>query len=142
VLLLEEILSRQPWLLATSLSKPTPKKITDIYAKRFQIEECFRDAKNPRFGWSFRHARSRSNNRLEILLLIATLGILALTLVGQAAELHNMHKGFQANTVRKMRVLSLFFLGKNVIEVGRDKTLLVRDYLSSIENLREKAACL
>jgi hypothetical protein len=41
-----------------------------------------------------------------------------------------------------MRVLSLFFLGKNVIEVGRDKTLLVRDYLSSIENLREKAACL
>ena len=98
--------AQKPWLLATSLFSVTPKKIIRIYSARFQIEESFRDTKNPRFGWSFRHARSRDNKRIEILLLIATLGILALMLVGQAAERHGIHRCFQANTVQSKRVLS------------------------------------
>jgi hypothetical protein len=134
--------ARNPWLLATSLSVSTAKKIIKIYSVRFQIEESFRDTKNSRFGWSFRHSRSRTNARLEVLLLIATLGMLALMVVGQTAERLGIHRSFQANTVQSKRVLSLFFLGKNIILVEMDKTLLVRDFHVSIRDLKGKIICL
>jgi hypothetical protein len=134
--------AQEPWLLATSLISATPKKVVHIYSVRFQIEEYFRDAKNPRFGCCFEHARSRDENRIAVLLLIATLNMIALTLVGQTAERLGLHRGFQANTVRSKRVLSLFFLGKNIIHVERDKTFIVRDYRVSLENLKEKLLCL
>ncbi len=134
--------AKEPWLLATSLTFANPKKIVKIYSVRFQIEEYFRDAKNSRFGWSFEHARSRDENRIEVLLIIATLAMIATTLVGQTAERLGMHRGFQANTVKLKRVLSLFFLGKNIIQVERDKTFLVRDYHVSLQFLMEKILCL
>ncbi len=134
--------AKNPWLIATSLFGVAPKKIIHFYSVRFQIEESFRDTKNSRFGWSFRHARSRNNKRIEILLLIATLGMLSLMLIGQTAERLGIHRSFQANTVHSKRVLSLFYLGKNLVQVERDKTLLVRDYCLSIENLKEKLPCL
>jgi hypothetical protein len=36
------------------------KQVIALYALRMQIEETFRDTKNIRFGWSFRHARCKS----------------------------------------------------------------------------------
>jgi hypothetical protein len=134
--------AQKPWLLATSLFSVTAKKITRVYALRFQIEESFRDTKNSRFGWSFRHARSRDNNRIGVLLLIATLGMLSLILVGQTAERLGIHRGFQANTVRTKRVLSLFYLGKNVIQLGIEKTFLKSDYISTLQDLRGELLCL
>ena len=62
--------------------------------------------------------------------------------VGQAAERHGIHRCFQANTVQSKRVLSLLFLGKNVIQVEMDKTFLVRDYFLSIKKLKDKSLCL
>jgi hypothetical protein len=38
----------EPWLLATSMIDVMPSSIVGIYATRMQIEETFRDAKNPR----------------------------------------------------------------------------------------------
>jgi hypothetical protein len=134
--------AKKPWLLATSLLKEKPKKIVQIYSLRFQIEECFRDTKNSRFGWSFRHARSRTNRRIEVLLLIATIGMLALMLVGQTAERLGIHRAFQANTVRSKRVLSLFFVGKNSIQIGLDKTFPLREIQLSLRELRGKILCL
>jgi len=133
--------AKNPWLLATSLFLATPQKIVRIYAVRFQIEESFRDTKNSRFGWCFRHARSEGNRRLGILLLIASLGLIVMMLLGQTAERMELHKSFQANTVRKKRVLSLFYLGKNILQVGMEKTFSVPDYHLSIENLRSKLLC-
>jgi hypothetical protein len=130
--------SRKPWLLATSLFLATPQKVVRVYSVRFQIEESFRDTKNSRFGWCFRHARSRGNGRIEILLLIATLGLVAMMLIGQTAERKELHKDFQANTVRTKRVLSLFYLAKNILWVGKEKTFLVGDYHLSAEDLRGK----
>lgn len=102
--------ARQPWLLPTSLRSEPPAQIVSLYAKRMQIEETFRDVKNPRFGWCLRHVRGYSAARLTILLLIAALAALAVTLIGLAAERHGRERAYQANTVRK-RVLSHFVLG-------------------------------
>src|SRR5262249_43518548 len=55
----------EPWLLATSLPHASAATVCDIYATRMQIEETFRDTKNPRFGWSLQHARYRSTRRLD-----------------------------------------------------------------------------
>jgi hypothetical protein len=102
--------AHQPWLLLTSLTDFDPVRVTALYATRMQIEETFRDAKNPRFGWCLRHARGYSAHRLTILLMIAALAALVVTLVGVAAEKNGHQRAYQANTVRT-RVLSHFVLG-------------------------------
>ena len=102
--------AKEPWLLATSLEGAEAAEIVRCYATRMQIEESFRDAKNHRFGWSLRHVRCSSRMRLESLLVLSMLATLAVTLLGMAVERAQLHRGFQANTV-KTRVLSHFFLG-------------------------------
>jgi hypothetical protein len=102
--------ARDPWLLATSMPNGDAERITSIYSRRMQIEEAFRDAKNHRFGWSFRHVTTDSPQRLDTLLLIVILGMLVATQVGRAMELTGKHRAYQANTASK-RVLSFFVLG-------------------------------
>jgi hypothetical protein len=75
----------EPWVLATSL-EATRATIVALYAKRMRIEETFRDAKNPRFGWSLRYGVAHSAQRLEALLLITALAMFAVILTGLAAE--------------------------------------------------------
>lgn len=132
----------EPWLLATSLDDVTAKRIVDIYASRMQIEETFRDAKNHRFGWSFGLARSGSAKRLEVLLLIAALGMFAVTLVGHAAENRGLHRRYQANTVRDRRVLSLFYLGCAVLRRPDDLVLSASKLRESLGELQGKLLCL
>lgn len=125
-----------PWLLTTSLSQQTAKKVVNIYSMRMQIEETFRDAKNHRFGWSFEDAHSTTCDRIRVLLLIATLGMLAVTLLGQAAETQRHHLNYQANrTNRRRRVLSLFFLGKNIIHAGDEYRYTTIDLWLSLEQI-------
>lgn len=131
----------EPWLLATSLDSTSAKRVVDIYAKRMQIEETFRDAKNHRFGWSFGHARSGSSKRLEVLLLLATLGILAVTLLGNAAENKGLHRRYQANTIRTRRVLSLFFLGVAMVQRSQDVRFTSAEIWASLEELGGKILC-
>jgi hypothetical protein len=107
--------SQEPWLIATSLNTISANQIIKIYAQRMQIEENYRDLKNHRFGWSFSHAKSKNPNRYLILLLIASIANIALTILGQAAESAGIHFAYQANTVRSRRVLSLFFLAKEIV---------------------------
>ena len=109
----------EPWLLGTSLLDTNAKGVVDSYRTRMQIEECFRDAKNHRFGWSFEDARSRDANRLQVLLLIAALAMLAVALVGEIGEHHGLHFGHQANTVRHCRVFSRFVLGGFLMNGGQ-----------------------
>ncbi len=107
--------NKVPWILATNLAHPAARKIVAIYATRMQIEETFRDTKSIRFGWSFRHARTHSAQRYGVMLLLAALAGFVLTIIGVAAERKRIHLGFQANTIRHRRVLSLFQLGKLII---------------------------
>jgi hypothetical protein len=106
--------AKEPWVLATSIDDATPTAIVDIYATRMQIEETFRDTKDHRFGWALLQARSSSPSRLDVLLLLAALATAAVILCGLHAERLGLHRGYQANTVRR-RVLSLFALGVAVI---------------------------
>jgi DDE family transposase len=106
--------AKEPWVLATSINDATPAIVVDIYATRMQIEETFRDTKDHRFGWALLQARSSSPSRLDILLLLAALATAAVILCGLQAERLGLHRGYQANTVRR-RVLSLFGLGVAVI---------------------------
>lgn len=101
---------REPWLLASSL-RATPEEVTQIYRCRMQIEENFRDMKSTRWGFSLRQTRTRSARRLSILVLVGTLTHLAVWLLGKAGQRINLHYKFQANTVRDSQVLSIFFLG-------------------------------
>lgn len=126
--------AREPWLLATSLS-PTrwsARRVVRAYEKRMQIEETFRDLKSHRWGYGLQFARSRSTKRLEVLLLLSTLAMVATWLVGLAAKNKCWERYFQANTERRRPVLSVFFLGKRVIRSSRFK--LARSDLDEAAN--------
>lgn len=106
----------EPWFLATSLPHASAAAICALYATRMQIEETFRDTKNPRFGWSLRHARYRSTRRIDTLFLLIALAMLVVMLLGSAAEAANRHLGYQSNSIKTRRVLSWFVLGNRIIQ--------------------------
>jgi hypothetical protein len=108
---------REPWLLATSLTS-RPKKVVETYAMRMQIEQNYRDTKNHRWGWQLSLSGSKSNARLEMLLLVATLAMLAVLAVGAVAESQGHDRRYQANTIRNTRVLSWFFVGCRILKSG------------------------
>ncbi len=91
-------LHRAPWLLATSL--PHHRGAGDLvqraYARRMQIEETFRDLKSHRWGFALRYARTTQPQRLEVLLLIATLATFTLWLLGLVAHTRHWVRHLQA----------------------------------------------
>jgi len=113
-----EAQQRDPWLIATNLSPEdySPKKIVQLYGKRMQIEEGFRDLKSDKFGFGFTISRSQNVNRLNILLVIAALATWCLWLVGLYAQQQGWHRHFQANTITHRRVLSIPFLALQVLQ--------------------------
>ena len=112
---------REPWLLATSLPRRTSlaKNVVASYRQRMQIEESFRDLKSTRFGLSLELHRTWQVERLQVLLLIATLAWLVAWLLGKATELTDQHWQYQANTVRNRTVLSTIFIGLKMINDRR-----------------------
>lgn len=85
-------------MLATSLSAQhwSAKRVVGAYQKRMQIEETLRELKSHRWGYSLQYARSNSLQRLENLLLLATLATLSTWLVGLAAKSADLVKHFQS----------------------------------------------
>jgi hypothetical protein len=59
----------EPWYLMTNLKRDA-RQVCDLYARRFDIEELFRDAKSKRNGWALRDIQVKSAKRFERLLLI------------------------------------------------------------------------
>lgn len=113
----------EPWILATSV-RVEPARIIALYERRMQIEETFRDAKNPRFGLSLSHARPMSEPRADVLLLLASLAHLVALLLGIGAEAARVDRGYQANTERRRRVLSLVMLGRFLVASGNEHLLV------------------
>lgn len=110
--------AKEPWVLATSLpeNRLLANRAIKKYQKRMEIEESFRDLKSSRFGFGFENSYSKKINRIEILLLVAMLASLVAWLTGLVSEKRNIHYNFQSNTTKNRRVLSLFFLGCQVIK--------------------------
>ena len=80
-----------------------------------QIEEGFRDLKSSKYGFSFEEAFSKKIKRIEILLLIAMLAALMAWLIEYIGEEKKLQYQFQANSIKSHRVLSLFYLGCQMI---------------------------
>lgn len=122
--------NREACLLATSLSR-SAKDIAAIYKARMQIELTFRDLKSHRFGWGFEDAGCRSTKRVAVQLMLVAVASLVVMLVGIAAEAKGLQKQFQANTIRKRRVLSLVALGRAVINTVHEQLRVakLRDHL-------------
>lgn len=116
---------REPWLLAASpaLAHRHATQIVNHYGSRMQIEEAFRDLKCPRYGWSFSLNRSRSRERLAILLLIALLAFFVLWLIGQQALARGLQFRYQSNTRRTRPVLSVFNLACLLLRRAADQLL-------------------
>lgn len=109
--------AREPWVLVSSLSgRSIAKRVVKIYKKRMQIEEGFRDLKSSRYGYGFEDSYSTKPKRIQVLLLIAALASFIAWLTGWVAEKNNLHYQFQSNTIKTRRVLSLFYLGCQVIK--------------------------
>lgn len=107
---------REPWLIATSLQGESARRIIRLYALRMQIEESFRDLKDHHFGFALHYSRSRRIVRLQILLLIAALATVLLFLIGLAGKAKGWMRHFQANTERREPVLSILFLGRQLLQ--------------------------
>jgi hypothetical protein len=108
------------WLLSTSLpkSRSLAKQVVNIYRTRMQIEEGFRDMKSRLYGFELN--KSTLKRRLTLLILIATLASLVLMLLGLTVKSANLHRRYQANSVKTRAILSFHFLG---LRAAPDKRL-------------------
>jgi hypothetical protein len=131
--------AQDPWLLATSMPDSDAAKIASIYAKRMQIEETFRDAKNHRFGWSLGDVNLSTTRRTANLLLLATVAMVVVTLIGLAAEKQNAHRAYQANT-EKRRVLSFFVLACAILRRADFQYLSLDAFRSALWSISERAS--
>lgn len=132
-------MNSEPWILITNLhqhpvassySEPTMARFcVNLYAKRMQIEQNFRDDKSTVSGLKWRFSRTRCPKKISVLMLIAAITTLILWMIGFAAEKYNIHRDFQANTVRTHRVLSWIFLAKQLVIHGFKK-LRIRKFHS------------
>ena len=109
--------AKQPWVLFSSLpiEQFQPKDIINIYKKRMQIEESFRDLKDDHHGLGLIYNRSRSINKITVALLIGAIVRFLLWALGLAAKKRNYHLSYQANTIRTRNVLSVFYIAKQFI---------------------------
>jgi len=112
---------KEPWLITTSLQggQDEAQKIIAYYKTRMQIEEAFRDTKSQRVGFSASESLTRHQARLEILLLIGTLATFFTWLIGRLAELKQWHRQYQSNSNKTRRVLSTFFIGRQMAKENK-----------------------
>lgn len=101
---------KDPWCLAVGGVTLTGATAVKLYARRFTIEESFRDTKDPRYGLGLSATHVRDTKRRDRLLLICAMALTLLTLLGAAGESLGMDRMLKANTV-KQRTHSLFRQG-------------------------------
>lgn len=74
------------WCLVSSRSEWMGSQLKLSYAKRFTVEESFRDLKNPRLGLGLKQTVITRNDRRDRLFLLAVLAHALLTLLGKAGQ--------------------------------------------------------
>ena len=116
---------KEPWCLVTSEAALTGAQVVNLYARRFTIEESFRDVKDIKFGLGLSATHIKSPARRDRLLLVSALAMALLTLLGAAGEAIGIDKYWKVNTSKK-RQHSLFRQGCN--------------YYSALPNMRPQFA--
>lgn len=132
----------EPWILATSLDSKQVfgKRIVHLYSKRMQIEQTFKDLKDPVTGIGLTQSRTKRLDRLKVLFLIARLAEYVFLIIGVAAERASLQYQYQANSIKNKRILSYQFLAKRIIQNGIKQINLrqIKEairYLASYEDL-------
>jgi len=128
--------NREPLLLATSLDTKeySAKSIVNIYKKRMQIEEEFRDLKSHRYGFSMEDCNSRTDNRINVLLLIAAIATFGCWLVALAAHRDKVHYDYHANSIKNTNVLAICYLACQMIR--RNHFFKKAKLLEALDDLR------
>lgn len=101
---------KEAWCLATSLATADAQEVVRGYAKRFTIEETFRDQKDITFGLGLRATHIGNADRRDRLLFLIAIAYMLLTLLGAASEESKLDKTLKTNTSPK-RTMSLFNQG-------------------------------
>ena len=101
---------KEAWCIATNRADLGAAKIVERYARRFTIEETFRDIKNNHFGMGLSATHIGNPERRDRLLFISAVAQALLTMLGAAGEACGMDRMLKSNTV-KTRTMSLFNQG-------------------------------
>jgi len=101
---------KDAWCLAVGGGTFTGATAVKLYARRFTIEESFRDTKDPRYGLGLSATHVHDVRRRDRLLLVCAMAQTLLTLLGAAGESLGMDRMLKANTVKR-RTHSLFRQG-------------------------------
>jgi hypothetical protein len=101
---------KEPWCIATDRTDLGAAGVVKLYARRFTIEETFRDIKDNHFGMGLSATHIGSPARRDRLLLLAAVAQALLTLLGAAGEECGLDRTLKANTAKK-RTMSLFNQG-------------------------------
>jgi len=109
--------AREPWLLAASmrLDHLSAASIIALYAQRMGIEESFRDTKNLRLGQGLHSTRSRTRERLQMLLLIGHLAAFVHRLIGEEAKAHQLALDFMATRRKTRPEISVLTLARRIL---------------------------
>lgn len=124
------------WLIFSSIGTDKARVVINIYGKRMQIEQNFRDEKNPRFGFGWRHSGTTGIARLNVLCLLSMIASVITWFIGYLIELSGKHHSYQANTIKTRRVLSFQTLARNVLRHEPD--LITAANLFSAFNIWQK----
>ena len=110
--------AREPWLIAASptLDHFTASGIISLYQQRMRIEQSFRDTKNLRVGLGLQATRTRSSERLQMLLLIAHLASFVQRLIGEDAKARQLDLNFVAQRRSSRPEASTLTLGRRILD--------------------------
>jgi hypothetical protein len=112
--------------------------VVAIYSGRMQIEQTFRDIKNPRWGLGLSDSQTRQPERLATLLLIGALACYALWLIALAVRASGYRIEFGSKK-KAAHALSLISLARWwIAEQGR-MTLSRRQLDQALKLLRSMA---
>lgn len=106
---------KEPWVLASSINTSNARRIVNKYKRRMTIEEAFRDVKSPAHGLALRENKTVRPERYTVWLMLAALATVVAWVLGWAAERDGLHYDFQSNTCKTRRVISLFYLGCQIV---------------------------
>ena len=92
--------------------------MVNIYRQRMRIEENFRDTKCSRYGFGLKESRSRTPERMKILVLIAAIATFACWIAGLFTLQKGKQASFQAQSSKHRGVLSIVYLGREALKEG------------------------
>jgi hypothetical protein len=127
---------KERWFLATDLDWGW-RKVGGAFQLRMSVEELFRDEKNLRFGWGFRHVTLTEAQRLERLLLVLAFAYLLLQLMGLTCQQQFSERHWAA-AISQRRQASAFFVGRFMqsryrFALKRLLTLLTKELAQIVE---------